>query len=74
MKLSPPASSSDLEAAREIARRLYQRRRREDRPEMEDDYAPAPVPIVAPAARTGPCRAAAARARPHRATAATRAS
>ena len=31
MKLSPPASSSDLEAAREIARRLHQRRRREDR-------------------------------------------
>ena len=48
MKLSPPASSSDLEAAREIARRLYQRRRREDRPEMEDDYAPAPVPIERP--------------------------
>jgi hypothetical protein len=32
MKLSPPASSSDLDAAREIARRLHQRRRREDRP------------------------------------------
>jgi len=32
MKLSPPASSSDLEAAREIARRLHQRRRREDQP------------------------------------------
>ncbi len=32
MKLSPPASSSDLEVAREIARRLHQRRRREDRP------------------------------------------
>ena len=31
MKLSPPASSSDLEAAREIARRLHQQRRREDR-------------------------------------------
>ena len=47
MKLSPPASSSDLEAAREIARRLYQRRRREDRPEMDDD-APARVPIEPP--------------------------
>ena len=30
MKLNPPASSSDLEAAREIARRLHQRRRRAD--------------------------------------------
>lgn len=30
MKLNPPASSSDLEAAREIARRLHQRRRRDD--------------------------------------------
>ena len=35
MKLNPPASSSDLEAAREIARRLHQRRRREDRPTHE---------------------------------------
>jgi len=33
MKLSPPASSSDLEAAREIARRLHQRRRRADQAE-----------------------------------------
>ena len=32
MKLNPPASSSDLEVARDIARRLHQRRRREDRP------------------------------------------
>ncbi len=32
MKLNPPASSSDIEVAREIARRLHQRRRREDRP------------------------------------------
>src|SRR5574341_205266 len=31
MKLNPPASSSDLEVAREIARRLHQSRRREDR-------------------------------------------
>jgi len=44
MKLSPPASSSDLEAAREIARRLHQRRRREDRPEG-DERIPAPVPV-----------------------------
>ncbi len=36
MKLSPPASSSDLEAARDIARRLHQRRRRQDRPGPED--------------------------------------
>jgi hypothetical protein len=32
MKLNPPASSSDIEVARDIARRLHQRRRREDRP------------------------------------------
>ncbi len=31
MKLNPPASSSDLETARKIARRLHQSRRREDR-------------------------------------------
>jgi hypothetical protein len=31
VKLNPPASSSDLETAREIARRLHQSRRREDR-------------------------------------------
>jgi hypothetical protein len=30
MKLNPPASSSDLDVAREIARRLHQRRRRAD--------------------------------------------
>jgi hypothetical protein len=39
MKLSPPVSSSDLEAAREIARRLHQRRRRQDRPGPEDQAA-----------------------------------
>jgi len=43
MKLNPPASSSDLEAAREIARRLHQRRRREDRPAGEE---PAPAPVA----------------------------
>jgi hypothetical protein len=33
MKLNPPASSSDLELARQIARRLHQHRRRDDQPE-----------------------------------------
>ena len=42
MKLSPPASSSDLEAAREIARRLHQRRRRQDRPGPEQRAAALP--------------------------------
>jgi hypothetical protein len=37
MKLSPPASSSDLESAREIARRLHQRRRHGDRPASDAD-------------------------------------
>jgi len=41
MKLSQPASSSDLDAAREIARRLHQRRRREDRPDTQDRAADA---------------------------------
>lgn len=52
MKLSPPASSSDLDTAREIARRLHQRRRREDRPD-QDHEAPAPGPALgaAPALR-----------------------
>jgi hypothetical protein len=48
MKLSPPASSSDLEAARDIARRLHQRRRRQDRPGPEEPAAhpvtPRPLP------------------------------
>ena len=58
MKLSPPASSSDLEAAREIARRLHQRRRRQDRPGPEDRAAAlvgaprprseSPAPLAAP--------------------------
>jgi hypothetical protein len=39
MKLNPPASSSDLDAAREIARRLHQRRRRDDRP-LAGEHAP----------------------------------
>jgi hypothetical protein len=61
MKLNPPASSSDLEAAREIARRLHQRRRREDRPVDEEappapagprpaPFAPAPSPPARPLA------------------------
>jgi hypothetical protein len=58
MKLSPPASSSDLEAARDIARRLHQHRRRQDRPELEElPAAPrprpeAPLPLAPP--RPGP--------------------
>ena len=54
MKLSPPASSSDLEAAREIARRLHQRRRRDDRP-PEGQAAPRPAaPFGAPRPRPEP--------------------
>jgi hypothetical protein len=44
MKLNPPASSSDLEAAREIARRLHQRRRRAD---FERTGLPSPGPAAA---------------------------
>lgn len=55
MKLNPPASSSDLEAAREIARRLHQRRRREDRPAGEGPApapaAPRPQPLAPPPPR-----------------------
>ena len=51
MKLNPPASSSDLEAAREIARRLHQRRRRAD-------FAPSsgapPAPVGAERRSGGP--------------------
>jgi hypothetical protein len=55
MKLSPPASSSDIEAAREIARRLHQRRRRADRPGSEDQPAsPGPAPFRAPRPRPEP--------------------
>jgi len=52
MKLNPPASSSDLEAAREIARRLHQRRRRADF-ERGGDQRMAPTPDE-PAARPAP--------------------
>lgn len=45
MKLNPPASSSDLEIAREVARRLHQTRRRADLPHP---------PAVAPDANTRP--------------------
>jgi hypothetical protein len=49
MKLSPPASSSDLDAAREIARRLHQHRRREDRPGVDEHTAGLPpVPSLVP--------------------------
>jgi hypothetical protein len=47
MKLNPPASSSDLEIAREIARRLHQTRRRADLPRpraVATTVAPAPAP------------------------------
>jgi hypothetical protein len=61
MKLSPPASSSDLEAARDLARRLHQHRRRQDRPGPEDPptlAAPRPRPEaplpLAPPARPAP--------------------
>jgi len=59
MKLSPPASSSDLEAAREIARRLHQRRRREDLPAPDAQpaapFAPRPHPeSLAPPPRPAP--------------------
>jgi len=50
MKLNPPASSSDLEAAREIALRLHHHRRRGD----VSDHAAAPPPAggaVSPARR-----------------------
>ncbi len=63
MKLSPPASSSDLDAAREIARRLHQRRRREDRPHAPEHAAgaedfpslvPPPLPPSAAPAQPAP--------------------
>ncbi len=67
MKLNPPASSSDLEAAREIARRLHQRRRRADfapssgAPAQASAERPAPGPrafvpvsVPAPAALPSP--------------------
>ncbi|HXY38463.1 MAG TPA: hypothetical protein VEQ10_02270 [Vicinamibacteria bacterium] len=53
MKLKPPASSSDVEIAREIARRLHQHRRREDRPVAVGASTPqaepqAPPPVALP--------------------------
>ena len=58
MKLSPPASSSDLEAAREVARRLHQRRRSADRTDVEPGGAPVapvqPVPRAPVAVETPP--------------------
>jgi hypothetical protein len=57
MKLSPPASSSDLEVAREIARRLNQHRRRDDRTHGAAAAEPveaAPAPALAPPKRPSP--------------------
>jgi len=49
MKLNPPASSSDLDAALEIARRLHRRRRREDRSLTEErDTVPQLVSTLVP--------------------------
>lgn len=48
MKLSPPASSSDLEVAREIARRLHRRRRRDDQPAAPRPAAPFGAPRPRP--------------------------
>ena len=49
MKLSPPASSSDLEAAREVARRLHEQRRQSERP-----VAAPPVVVRRPVAPATP--------------------
>jgi hypothetical protein len=62
MKLNPPATSSDIDAAREIARRLHQRRRREDRPgepsrqaaEPRPPFRPVAPPVAVPKARPEP--------------------
>ena len=70
MKLNPPASSSDLETAREIAGRLHQRRRRQDRPGPVDQPAtPRPaVPLAAPRPRPESPAPVAAPPRPSRVT------
>jgi len=49
MKLNPPASSSDLEAARAIARRLHDRALHKERPEPAPPVSPRPEPTVPPA-------------------------
>jgi hypothetical protein len=54
MKLNPPASSSDIEVAREIARRLHQRRRRDDRPMAPQPPGPATRATTAPASSWTP--------------------
>lgn len=61
MKLNPPASSSDLEVARQIARRLHQHRRRDDQatPSWPSEEAPSrprltPPPLPARPAPAGP--------------------
>lgn len=67
MKLSPPASSSDLEAAREIARRLNQQRRRDDRsaapPSATGEIAAQPIRLTPPPLPPLPSRAATAPSR-----------
>jgi len=70
MKLNPPASSSDLETAREIAGRLHQRRRRQDRPgPVDQPAAPRPaVPFAAPRPRPESPAPVAAPPRPSRMT------
>jgi len=61
MKLNPPASSSDLEAAREIAQRLHQSGRREDRnaATWSSEEAPAPPRLTPPPLPSLPPRPAA---------------
>jgi hypothetical protein len=55
MKLNPPASSSDLDLAREIARRLHQRRRRDDRSTASAATGHEPLaPPAPPPRRAGP--------------------
>jgi hypothetical protein len=48
MKLNPPASSSDLEVARQIARRLHQQRRRDDQPGWAPDELPTRARLTPP--------------------------
>jgi hypothetical protein len=54
MKLIPPASSSDLEVAREIARRLNQHRRRDDRHRASEAPGPVEPAAFAPPKRLSP--------------------
>jgi hypothetical protein len=54
MKLSQPASSSDIEAAREIARRLNQHRRRDDRSAATPEPAASSDEALSPPKRLKP--------------------